>query len=424
MNASPLRRLPMQVVVLNDFAYVSGGAASVAIVSALGLAARGHAVTFFSAVGPVDSRLSRNGIRVECLGQYEIISDPRRLRAVGQGIWNLRAEREMGRVLAGMSRADTVIHVHGWTKALSASVIRVAVDRGFKVVCTLHDYFAACPNGGFFDYRSLRPCHLKPLSLACVARNCDSRSYLHKLWRVGRQVVQQGIGGIPRGIDAFILLSRLSDSVIRSYLPRDARFFQVPNPVCVPHLPPVDVGENSSFVMVGRLSPEKGGVVFARAARLSGVPAIFVGDGTSRCEISDACPAAEISGWVPGDAVGGYLERARALVLPSLWYEGRPLVVSEAAARGVPAIVSDSCSGAESVVDGVTGVLFRAGDVGSLSAALRSLSDDSFVRRMGQLAYERYWSDPLTVERHVQHLERIYGGVLARDVEDIVQVAK
>ena len=45
------------VVVINDYAHVNGGAASVAIDSALGLAGAGLRVYFISVVGPLDARL-------------------------------------------------------------------------------------------------------------------------------------------------------------------------------------------------------------------------------------------------------------------------------------------------------------------------------------------------------------------------------
>ena len=408
----------MRVVVVNDFAHVNGGAAAVAIDSAIGLARRGHRVSFFSAVGPVDSRLRDAGVEVVCTGQHEILRDPSRMRAVCQGLWNPTASRALSSHLNGDGREHTVIHLHGWSKALTTSVTRAAIDRGFKTVCTLHDYFAACPTGGFFDFRSLKHCQLRPLSLACLMRNCDSRSYSQKLWRVARQVVQERAGGLPGGIDAFVVLSRLSSNILRPHLPKEAHVFEVQNPVDARRATPVEVERNYDFVMIARLSPEKGAALFARAARKAGVPAMFVGDGPSRKEIASANPSASITGWVPKGRVTDYLARSRCLVFSSLWYEAQPLVLLEAASHGVPAIVSDGCAGAENVVDGVTGLLFKDGDVGSLAAALRRMNDDTFVRRLGRAAYEKYWDDPWTLDRHVKGLENVYCAVLGHTTRE------
>lgn len=408
----------MRVVIVSDFAHVNGGAASVAIAGAIGLARRGHGVSFFSAVGPFDARLEKSGVRVLCTEQCEIAKDPRPIRAAVQGVWNRSAARAFAAHLHDLDRRDTIIHLHGWSKALSSSVVRTATEGGFKIACTLHDYFCACPTGGFFDARTASHCHVKPLSMACVTCNCDVRSYRQKLWRVVRQLAQERAGRIPSGIDAFIVLSRLSRLVVQPYLPQTARMFEISNPIDIPLGGPVDVGSNRAFTMIGQLSLVKGGHLFASAARDCGVKAVFVGDGPSAQEITAANPAATITGWVSQERVREYLSKARALVFPSLWYEAQPLVVLEAAARGVPAVVSDGCAAAESVRDGMTGLLFKNGDATSLASALRRLSDDDLVRRLGRGAYETYWADPPVLERHVAELERAYRVVLGRDDDE------
>ncbi len=105
---------------------------------------------------------------------------------------------------------NTIVHLHGWSKALSSSVVHECVERSFKVVCTLHDYFVACLNGGFYNFRTNNICYLHALSLPCVLENCDSRSYNQTIWRVARQIVQRQFGGIPGGISAFISVSNFS----------------------------------------------------------------------------------------------------------------------------------------------------------------------------------------------------------------------
>jgi glycosyltransferase involved in cell wall biosynthesis len=79
---------------------------------------------------------------------------------------------------------------------------------------------------------------------------------------------------------------------------------------------------------------------------------------------------------------------ADVLVLPSDHGETWGLVVNEAMACGVPAIVSDRVGCAEDLVeDGVTGRVVPFGDVGALAAALRAFRGDPQARaRMGAAA--------------------------------------
>jgi glycosyltransferase involved in cell wall biosynthesis len=402
----------LNIIIANDFAFVNGGAGQAALVSARRLAERGHNVTVFAAVKPVDPELNHPNLSVVCMEQQQIAADSLRVRAMAQGIWNRKAGQALAAVLERLESTKTIVHVHGWTKALSSSVIRAAVLNGFEVVCTLNDYFVACPNGGFVNYPKQEVCRLRPLSLACIREDCDKRNYSHKLWRVVRQVVQDRCGLMPGGIRHFISVSKFSQSILAPYLPSDATLHLVRNPIDVPKEEPVNVRNNSSFVMVGRLVQEKGVELFARAARQLGVQATFVGEGECRAAIAKLNPAARIVGWCPRSEVLSYMRGARSIVFPSIWYEANPLVVLESAALGVPAIVSDVCASREDVLHGKTGLWCKAGDIDDLMKQITSFLDDQFVDAMGRSAFQRYWSNPETVDHHVDQLEKVYSQML------------
>ena len=400
------------IIVVNDFAHVEGGASQVAISSAIGLANQGHEVSYLSAVGPVASELRESPARVFITGQHAIAHDPSRIRAAIQGLWNRASSRLLETMLEGMDPQSTIFHLHGWTKALSSSVVRVAARRGVSIVCTLNDYFTACPNGSFLDYPRTEVCTRKPLSGSCLVTQCDNRGYSHKAWRVLRQYVQQRWGLIPQAIRHFIKVSDFSLNILRPYLPQDAKLYALPNIIDIPLQSPVRVMANSAYTMVGRLSREKGPVSFAEAAIRGPFKAVFVGEGDCRGQLHAMCPKAEVTGWCSRVQVIERLKRARALVFPSLWYEAQPLAIREAAAMGVPAIVSDRCAGRDDVVDGVTGLWFRGGDVEDLIRQMRRMQDDDVVQKMGQAAYDHYWANPATVDRHVVQLRKIYEEIL------------
>jgi len=409
-----MRSSDVTIVVVNDFAYVNGGSAQVALASAKALAAKGYKVILFAAVGPASTDLQRPNLSAICLGQHEIVEDPNRTRAFVQGIWNLRASREMATLLSQLNPAATIIHVHGWTKALSASVVRQAVVRGFRVVCTLHDYFSACPNGAFFHYPKGEACHLRPLSLGCIVSACDKRNFAHKLWRVVRQIVQQRMGRLPGGIRQFIVPSKVCRGLLQESLPPGSSIHLVRNPIDMPKRDPVTVEANSSYMFVGRLAIEKGCLLLARAGHMAGCAVTFVGEGDCRESIEKEFPFAMITGWCDRPQLIQAMATARVVVAPSLCYETQGLVVVEAAALGIPAIVPDTSAAKESVIDGVTGLWFKGGDVEDLAMKMRIMRDADIVRRMGRAAYDRYWSSPEHLDSHVERLEAIYEMTWAR----------
>jgi glycosyltransferase involved in cell wall biosynthesis len=410
-----MMRPPPTVVIVNDYADINGGAAYVALSSAIGLARVGMPVILLSACEPRMPELTAAGIAVVTTGQRDLVTEESRIRAAVQGLWNERARTQMSELLRPLDPNRTIVHVHGWTKALSSSVFFAARAQRTRIVVTLHDYFVACPNGGFFDYQAGEICGERPLSIGCATRNCDVRSYPQKLYRLARHQVQRAVGRIPEGVSAFIAVSEFSRNILQPYLPAEARTFQIANPIDVERAPRVEVVHNDRFVYVGRLSEEKGVLLFARVAARLGLRPLFIGDGPLGADIRRICPDAEITGWLPREEVKRRLAEARALVMPSLWYETQGLVVLEAAAMGVPALVPDRSAARDAVVDGETGLWFRSGDAASLAAAIERTSAQA-AEKWGRGGYDRYWANAPTLSSHVDALSDCYSAVLGEEL--------
>jgi glycosyltransferase involved in cell wall biosynthesis len=408
-----------EIIILDDYASTAGGSSSVAIASALGLAARGIPVTYFSCVGPVAPRLHNvPGLAVQCLDQPELARDPRRVRAFFSGLHNTRAVDALQRLLGTRDPQRTIVHVHTWMKALSPFALQSVVARDFPLVVTLHDYFIACPNGGFFDYTKGRICRRRPLSLSCLGCNCDRRNYAQKLWRSARTALQNHWLRLPGRVAHYVAVSDFSADILRPHLPAGSAVSVLRNPVDCVDEGRAEVAANRPFIFVGRLVPEKGVRLFAEAVARAGVPAVFVGDGELLPELRQLCPQARFTGWLDPVAIRAELRRARALVLPSLWYETLGLVAIEAAAAGVPAIVSDGCAATDYIRHGENGLHFAHGSAPALAAALQTLAaDDVLAARLGAAAYRWYWDNPWTAARHVAGLLDIYRTINLNAIE-------
>ncbi len=403
----------LEVVILNDHASLTGGSAAVAVASALGLAAREVPVTLMTAVGPVAPQLRGvTNLEVICLGQREIARDGNRLRAFVSGWRNTRAVAALRELLARKSPASTVVHVHSWTKALSPFVFDAAAAMGFPVVVTLHDFFIVCPNGGFFVYPKGELCRRKPLSASCWSCNCDRRSFGHKLWRNARTTMQNRMLKVPERAAYCIGVSDFSLRIMRPYLPAAVPCRVVRNPVDCVKMDPAPVANNRDFLFIGRFEQEKGVRLFAEAAQASGVAATFVGDGALAADVRKICPRARFTGWLDAPDIRQLLRTARALVFPPLWYETLGLVVIEAAAMGVPAIIADGCAATEYIGDRVNGLHFVHGSAEALRARMLELENNTGLAvRLGRAAYDWYWRNPWTADRHVSELLEIYGSL-------------
>ncbi len=405
---------PLTIVIVFDHASVTGGQAKVAFDSAVGLKRHGHRPIVFAAAGPISPDLVAAGIETVCLDQSDLVGNPSRAAAAVQGIWNVAAARALEALLARLPRGETIVHVHGWAKALSPSIAGPIARSTLPAIYTIHEYFQFCPNGGFYNYQDHHVCTLKPLSTACWTTNCDSRSYARKLWRNVRLTAAKHVAHLPDVFSDYVAISRFQRAIVAPLVPAAARLHDVANPISIPDFGPKADPCAGEVIFVGRLSPEKGTFLFAEAARRAGMVPTYVGDGPVAGELAARYPEARLLGWTDPAGVQRAMRAARALVFPSLWYEGQPLTVLEAKGLGVPVIVSDACAGREEVEDGVTGLWFKSGDADDLARALAATRDDAAVAAMSLAATQAYWVDPPTLDAHVAKILDIYQGMLSR----------
>jgi glycosyltransferase involved in cell wall biosynthesis len=108
------------------------------------------------------------------------------------------------------------------------------------------------------------------------------------------------------------------------------------------------------------------------------------------------------------------LRRSRALIFPSLVYEGMPMAILEAFASGVPVIAARRGAAAALVEHGVTGLLFEPGDPAGLAAQVAwAEMHPGELEQFGRAARERFVRGYTAEASHVRLLE-IYAAALAR----------
>jgi glycosyltransferase involved in cell wall biosynthesis len=173
-------------------------------------------------------------------------------------------------------------------------------------------------------------------------------------------------------------------------------------------------------VTIGRLTRLKGHI-YLQAAMASIPPEqrpllLIVGDGPDRNELELRTTTMELNRDIRflGNRrdIPTLLAAADLFVLSSLW-EGLPLVLLEAMAAGLPAVVTAVGGNPDVVENGISGMLVPPGDEQALANALSSLLNNPLQREyMGQAAWQRvdrYFSAKKFVEAH----ERLYETLFA-----------
>lgn len=168
-----------------------------------------------------------------------------------------------------------------------------------------------------------------------------------------------------------------------------------------------------AVVMVARFAPQKAQAALLEAASGIDLPfrIVFVGDGPTRPALEQMSERLGLAKKVEflGERrdVARILAASQIFALPTNW-EGFPLSILEAMRAGLPVVVSDVGGVKEAVLDGETGLLSAAGDIGGFREGLRRLIEDASLRvRLGHAGRARFERE-FTVNGMLQKTAMVY----------------
>jgi glycosyltransferase involved in cell wall biosynthesis len=380
---SPIER----IAIISDDSVESGGAAGIALESARMLSQRGFPVTFLTGDSGNNPSLKTTNVQLETFNGTDLLNAPRS-RAMLRGLYDNRARQFLQSWITANDTPRTIYHLHNWHKFLSPSVFTALAPVGHRLFLTAHDYFLACPNGGYSNFPRGTACDLKPLSRDCLFSNCDKRNYGHKLWRVARQLVREHLCDL-NNIGASIIA--VSDAMVplleRGGIAREL-IRVLRNPVTPWRTTAVRAENNKQVFFVGRLELDKGVDVLARAAELAGAPLTIVGDGPLRLMLASRYPGVRLTGRLNKQEIGELIEQARFLVMPTRWRETFGLVAVESLMCGVPVVASTLAPISEEIAKHGFGLTCEPDNVDALAAQIMELtSNDALIAEMSRRAY-------------------------------------
>lgn len=179
-------------------------------------------------------------------------------------------------------------------------------------------------------------------------------------------------------------------------------------------------GERLTIGFLGTLLEQKGARVAVEAVRrLPGAPVALRLYGSSFHEADYERSLRALAADDPRIRFEGTYEHAElpqilaaldAVVIPSLWHENLPTTGLNAAAAGVPLLVSDVGGLLELIDDYDCGFTFRTGDAADLAALLDQLLDDG--SRLADA--RRRIVDPPSLEEEAWQIEEVYAATLGR----------
>jgi glycosyltransferase involved in cell wall biosynthesis len=372
--------------------------------------------------------------------------------------------RQAAEVLARFE--PDLVHVHHLMN-LSLALLPRARGAGARVVMTLHDYWLQCANGGQrwhpelglcerLDARRCAACTVTLTGPALTLRRAlERRRAAHTsvapagglrgapasslAQAVGRGLRgaarAAGLGGAGRiarrwsavrealtSVDLFLSPSEFVRQSFVDFGIEASRIRVLPNGVDRARFTRRRDWPDRArrFVYLGSLVPHKGVATLVEAfdRMPEGAELTIFGDPETHPGYARALrrrarhPGIQFAGPVPHPRVPEVLGAADCLVSPSIWYENHPASVLESFASGVPVIAS-AIGGQEELLRNGGGLAVRAGDVGELDRAMKTLATRPGLLRRLAAEIPEVPGD----EEHLDQLERIYQSLPPREAD-------
>jgi glycosyltransferase involved in cell wall biosynthesis len=344
------------------------------------LESRGHPVEEFSR--------SSDGLRDA--GPWRLLT------VAARSPWNARALRELRGVLTRFE--PDVMHVHNTFPLLSPAVFHAARGRVARVL-TLHNYRMACAAGTLLrDGRICTECLDRPSVIPALWHGCYRGSGVATIPVAATIAHHRRLGTWRKEVEAFICLSEFQRRIIGRLGVPGERLHVKPNFFPGdPEVVPWDE-RKPAVLFVGRLSPEKGVQhLLAAWSGWDGHPPELriVGSGPLRSDLEAEARSEGLRvrflGLVPKEEAVRQIARAHLVVVPSICYEGFPMVIREAFALGTP-VAASRLGPLPDILSPVSpDLLFAPGSPSALLDAVRRLrGDPGRLEELGRAMREQH----------------------------------
>ena len=165
------------------------------------------------------------------------------------------------------------------------------------------------------------------------------------------------VAGASR-VDQFAGISATVNRRIRKYYRRDSALIHPPVETAPLAARAAEAGDDGYFLVVARLVPYKRIDLAIEACNRLKAPLKIIGEGRDRARLEAmAGPTVEFLGWVDQETRNAHLRRCRAFIFPA--EEDFGISPVEAMAAGRPVVAFGAGGAIDTVVPGVSGLLFH-----------------------------------------------------------------
>ncbi|WP_185928889.1 glycosyltransferase family 4 protein [Sphingomonas sp. IC081] len=307
-----------------------------------------------------------------------------------------------------------IVHFHNIFPRITPSVVEHALHMGLPTLLTLHNFRFICAGAMLMRDGAICEQCVGKSRIPAVLHGCYRGSRLGSAITARMGLAFKAVCNRNPGLRLIALTQFARSRFIADDFPADQILIK---PNTVEDLGVGDPVRDRKVVFVGRCSPEKGVDFLMRIApRLldQDIGIDVIGDGPALGEIRrNGVPEnVRLLGHMPREEVIARIKRAAAVVMPSRWYEGFPMVLLETYSTGTPVIASRLGSLAELVHPEKTGWTVDVDDEeGWIRAIQQACNNRDNTSMLGRNARQLYESQYDRI-RNVVLIEEIYQSML------------
>lgn len=339
-----------------------------------------------------------------------------KIRRIPKFVYSFEARNKLKAMLSSFS--PDVCHVHNIYHHISPSILSLLNEKNIPVILTMHDLKLLCPAYNMLSSDGVCE-RCKDGNISNVIRNkCIKNSYFASSLVYAECFLHRMLDSYANNVTRFVVPSRFYLEKVKEWRGDTSQFIYVPNFVDVQSLTPC-FKAGDTFVYFGRLSKEKGVRTLVEAAVKVGAQLEIVGTGPDEEQLKKTAfnsgANVRFLGYLKGDALHNVIRSARAVILPSEWYENAPLSVLEAYALGKPVIGAEIGGIPELIKEDVTGSIFESGSVDALASLLEEYmaSPRDQIEDMGTNG--RAWVErDFSPEKYFERISSLYSKHIVR----------
>jgi glycosyltransferase involved in cell wall biosynthesis len=307
-------------------------------------------------------------------------------------IFSIKTYREVKKIIK--EKSIDVVHVHNTLPLVSPSVYYAAKKYNVRVLQTIHNFRLLCPaatltrNGAICE-----DCINNGLGNA-IKNKCYRNSLLQTIISTFNLWFHRKIKTYQK-VDGYITLTEFNKQKLANLFPEEKIYIK-PNSIRNIKKYNNEI-KKDYFLFLGRIDDLKGIKLLIKTWKgIEDYRLLVVGKGPLESEVKEYIEKyniknIELLGFKPKEEVMKIVHHAKAMIVPSQWYEGFPMTIVESFSLGVPVIAGDIGNLSSIIEHRKNGLLFKYNDYLDLEDKIREvIKNESLLEQLSNGARESF----------------------------------